>query len=104
MSRHLNEGGSQDRQTRSQLHHQKGPVKLIQRVKIQKKPTEALCNYQFHPKPSPSRDEPPAHDSKGATALLPGQSLCTKPLPRDKTGSPGPHPRDIKLEISQMYL
>ena len=41
---------------------------------------------------------PPRHDLKGAKTLPPGQSLCTKTLPRDKTGSQKPHPRDIKLE------
>ena len=28
----------------------------------------------------------------------PGQSLCTKTSPQDKTGSQKPHPQDIKLE------
>ena len=32
-----------------------------------------LCRYQFHPKPSPPRDKPPGHDSKGAKTLPPGQ-------------------------------
>ena len=46
----------------------------------------------------PPRDKPPGHDWKGAKTLPPGQSLYTKTLPRDKTGSQKPHPRDIKLE------
>ena len=42
------------------------------------------------------QDKPPGHDLKGAKTLPPGQSLCTKPSPQDKTESQKPHPWDIK--------
>ena len=49
----------------------------------------AVINFiQNHP----PWDKPPGHDWKGAKTLPPGQSLYTKTLPRDKTGSQKPHP------------
>ena len=40
----------------------------------------------------PPWDKPPGHDLKGAKTLPPGQSLCTKPSPRDRKGVENPTP------------
>ena len=45
-----------------------------------------------------SQNHPPRETTrKGQNPSL-GTILCTKPSPRDKTGSQKPHPLDIRLE------
>ena len=51
----------------------------------------------------PALDKSLGHDLKGANP--PRDNHCVqKSSPRDRTGSEKPHPWDIKLEISQIYL
>ena len=45
-----------------------------------------------------SKTIPPGHDLKGTKTIPPRQSLCTKTLPRDRTGSQKPNLQDIKLQ------
>ena len=60
--------------------------------------TYAGINFiQNHPPPQ-------GHDLKGAKTIPLDNHCVQKPSPWDKPRSQKPHPRDMKLEISQMYL
>ena len=53
-------------------------------------------NFIHNHPPSPL--PPPKTRLEGSKNPSPGQSLCTKPSPRDRKGSQKPQPRDMKLE------
>ena len=57
-----------------------------------------------------SKTTPPRTNPRDTTwreqkpSLPPGQSLCTKPSPRDRTGSQKPHPRGHKVREFHKYI